>query len=152
MTSISADSEKLGLTFYAETSVFDEAAAIEKRIGFRFTDICARKYPNGFIGVIVNWEASGDESHNVSHGTLGCKMYAVENVSLEVCFPELTYRIGDNDWDTNFEIEVGISSLFENGKVPYEPLFFQNLKYGVEVWFGPKDWDLNGETLAEHVV
>jgi hypothetical protein len=69
---------------------------------------------------------------------------------LEIKFPEIkyyyTFENKRNARKIPFNIKIGLQHLINDladGELKYSPLFFQNLGYGVQVWFGPNGWDDN---------
>lgn len=119
------------------------------RYAFKITDVEFAKHSNGFLCVTVNWTADDPMFKN---GVKGCTEYSYSTVSMEISFPRAKYRwkVARTDMTRFFNSSVGLRigiqrllphSDFESfGKIGYEPLFFQNLGWGVQVWFAPQNW------------
>jgi hypothetical protein len=137
---------------FIELSSFLAAQNLYKKRGFEITRSSMRKLKNGFIEVVVEW--AGD----LKYATSGGKMYSGNSVSQTVEFPVkfrfTTSRGKKTRMSTNLSFDVGLQTVTKKGeysevRLDYSPLFFQNLKYGVAVYFGPKGWDSIKERIAD---
>jgi hypothetical protein len=118
------------------------------KYNFRITDTEFSRHSNGFLSVTVNWTA---DDPMFKYGVLGCKTYGWSDVSVEIEFPSAKYRWRTGAAGCRFispvRLIVGVQRLHpkkeiqSTGKLGYEPLFFRNLKWGVEVWFAPRNWE-----------
>ena len=110
--------------------------------GFKITELYADELFNGIICVGLSWTANERAAGGFKMGVLGCKTYEWDATSLEIQFPSVKYN-----WYSQtrrniapYEIEISIQTI-DGSKIKYEPMFFQNLKYGASVYFGPKGWN-----------
>lgn len=127
---------------------FDEAEAIAKQSKFYITEFKSLKLANGFIQIVVDW---GDADFRFKSGVLGIKTFAYNYCSLEVRFPLADFNYSGEGGDireTEMAIEVGISNESDGEKINYTPLFFQNAKYGVVVYFAPNGWNDENDSIV----
>lgn len=139
---------------FIELSPFTAAQNLYKKHKFEIDRISMRRLKNGFIEVIVEW--GGD----LKYVTDGGKMFSSNSVSQTLEFSHkfrYTSRRPDihgkkSRHTTTLSFDVGLQTVTKKGnysraRLNYRPLFFQNLKYGVAVYFGPKNW----EQIKEHL-
>lgn len=130
------------VTPFWEPTVFDEAIAAAEKCNFKPTNLSAYHHSNGFISVRFSWDSTGE----MKYAGTGCKNYAHNDCSIELTFNQVKYRYKDlegveSDFDSSFHIEIGLQKEDSDESIKYEPLFIQNLKYEVQVWFAPKGWE-----------
>ena len=105
---------------------------IRKKYGFRITDCSLVKMANGWYCVFVNWTSDKDTylfKTCKSNGRMGSQ----DAASFDLSFCNLSNRFKSS-------IEIGIETV--NGRrLGNEATYFQNYKYGVGVFFAPRDWD-----------
>lgn len=112
-----------------------------KKIGFKVTDVTLTKLKGGWLAVTVNWDSNDGEHYKIKYGVNGGASYGYSDKAIVIDFPQLKYRFRTktNSFTTTSQINIGIQTI--NGHaLNYEPKFFENLKYGVTVYFAPKNW------------
>jgi len=115
----------------------DDAVRVAKENGFLLTSLVAKKLVNGFICVTVDW----DGNHLFKYATLESTAFGLDKKFMTLQFEGAKYTIpSEKDHVFNYTIEIGLETD-DQSQLRYEPLFFQNTKYGVQVYFGPNDWD-----------
>lgn len=116
------------------------AEAVTKKHNFVIDKVIATKHKNGLISVIVNWDKASSNFRSMQpYG----RMYGYSDIEYHLTpSVKTTYRftVDGRRMTVPYSIDVGLCTTDES-KINYEPLFFENLKYGVRVWFGPKGWD-----------
>lgn len=130
------------VTPFYEPDIFDEGIAAAEKFGFKPTNLSAYHHPNGFISVRFSWDSTGE----MKYAGTGYKSYAHNDCSIELDFKEVKYRYKDlngveSDFDSTFRIEIGLQKEDSNEQIKYQPLFIENLKYEVQVWFAPCNWE-----------
>jgi hypothetical protein len=132
--------------------------AIAKKFNFKFGDLEMYRHKNGWIRVNVDWGSvnSGD----LKYGQKSGEMFGGNEVAFSIDFPLVKYYYLNTEgkrsrWKTAFAIEVGLQVVDGKGFVDndadigFEPVFFRNLKYGVEAWFAPKGWEDYSNSVVE---
>jgi len=138
------------------TDTWTESKKLLKKFKFKITDVKATEYQNGWIGVCVEWNST----HHCRMVRLGLTSFAYSKTSFTLVFtdPEAEHTVVYDDGGTGSSvlgIEVGLFMSDDNRlpideKITHEPKFFENLKYGVLVYFAPKDFfDTEGKTIFE---
>ena len=131
-------------------ALLQQHKAFEKRFKIKFDEPVAKVHTNGFISVEVNWSSKKDcedfsrfkypkLDHTVSGGSVIDKKKRYINISsASFCFPELGEEIFENnqlcDW-----FEICLVEEVEQNDFRYT--FFELTKYGVIVWFAPRNWE-----------
>ena len=135
---------------FVELSCGDEAQSVIKKHGLEIKSVECLKLKNGFIVVCVHWKNPTCEAKYAVDGGSG----SVNNYEVwkSLKFPNLKFRYPDFDFDSTIELQVGLQKLNENGEpegeLGYNSMYFQNLKYGAAVYFGPRNWnDLDGAEI-----
>lgn len=130
------------VTPFYEPDIFDEGIAAAKKFSFKPTNLSAHHHPNGFISVRFSWNSTGE----MKYAGTGCKSYAHNDCSIELDFKGVKYRYKnlegvESDFDSTFRIEIGLQKEDSDERIKYQPLFIENLKYEVQVWFAPRNWE-----------
>lgn len=120
---------------FIRTCRSDEGLAAASKREFKPTKLKVDELPNGFIKVRYEWNST----HEMKYTRVGGKMFTSDATSIEVEFPEVRYRCKVENSDINFKVEIGIKND-SSEKLPYDALFVQNFKYGVDAYFAPADW------------
>ena len=117
--------------------------------------IFAEKLSNYFIRVSIDWESDSDNIYAVE----GPTTIGYAECSVTVQFPNLKYSYKNLGSDLKFPafIEVGLELLDESGElstaheIQYTYLFMERRKYGVCVYFAPKNWDTGSSEVMLNV-
>ena len=116
--------------------------SVVKKYGFRLTDATLSKMKDGWLELVVNWEADKDAylfKNCYSYGTLWASDYVCQS---------LRFTNLPKNFKVSLDIGIQVKNLSEN--IEYTPEFFNNLKYGAAVYFSPKDWHVDKTVLDEH--
>jgi hypothetical protein len=122
----------------------------EENHNCEINEIKVRKHSNGWISVYAAWQEKGKETkdfHKFKYPKLASKNFGYEDTSCTFEFPETKDPSGEATLTIGLQLK---NPEEENGRIGYDPVFHENNKYGVTVWFAPKNWeDWNNCTLLE---
>lgn len=130
---------------FVEVNVLCEEKA--KKIKFEFTRFFANYTSDGWIYLIVEWE---NIDWRFKYPVLSYKAYHYDEHFIGLRFPKVKCSYIDNENKSckhEFEIEVGLQHKKQDKKVEFEYKFYENLGYGVCVWFAPRDWHKSKEDV-----
>jgi len=120
--------------------IWDELREIVGRDKFDITKYKCAKMKNGWIYILVDWKAEGDNSWKYKYAAKSAISFSRDKASMELEFPHTKTFIQALNFESSFRIVIGLQA--DEGKlIDYEPLFHQNTSYGTIVYFGPKGWD-----------
>lgn len=126
---------------------FEEGVQAAAKFNFKPRDLAAHYLKNDFIEVVFNWSS---DSGTMKYARQSARDYRDDGCSsMEIDFPEVKFQIIDDEtgqelpWNSFFTVQIGLKT----GDKEYEPLYMQNLKYGVAVYFAPKGWNSRQETV-----
>lgn len=124
----------------------------EKKFKFKFLKPLARLHSNGFVSVTVDWtnlsctDFPKFKYPNLIHRCYGGDvMYSkkrylnIQTASFE--FPELSKEDTEGLRPFWFDIVLGAENEEDEKANQYDYLFFEQVKYGVVCWFGPRGWE-----------
>ena len=118
--------------------------SIIKKYGFRLQDATLREMRNGWLEVVVNWTSEKD-SYLFKYCRNDGKMFTDDATSQSLGFVNLSKR-----FKCELEIGIQLDNVKSKGRIKYDVEYFQNLKYGVAVYFSPKGWESNSKVIEEH--
>jgi hypothetical protein len=128
-----------GAEFYTDPSVKDRIT---------INKIFAEKLSNDFVCVSIDWNSDCDSKY----ADEGPTSFGYADCSKTVQFQRIKYSYKNLESYLKFPayIEVGLELLDESGElstteqISYTYLFMERSRYGVCVYFAPKDW-ANGQ-------
>lgn len=125
----------------------------EKLFHIKFDKPITRLHSNGFMSVTVDWrckkkaESCGRFKYvSLSHKTYGGS-YSISNkkyinaVSASLEFGDLSAQDSDGLTPPWFDVSLGADNDYEVDNNQYDFIFLENTKYGVILWFAPKQWE-----------
>lgn len=125
---------------YLRITAIEDGEMLLNSIGFEFTRVTAHKLKNKFIAVVVDWTANSDNSHKVKYCSEGSTSWNSDgSIAVEGIFDsdkKFKYRLGRSWVHPTFEIGV----VYGKDK-PYDFVKLTNTKYGVCVYFAPRNWN-----------
>ena len=124
---------------YVNFPSFAVAKRIFKKHDFKITSLHADITKENWIRIYVRWRAKKEE-YKFKYIKLGGTLHAGYYKEMELDFPIEYKWKRTNDYKSNLSISIGLQDTNEND-LDYSPRFFENLKYGVLVWFSPKNWN-----------
>ena len=108
-----------------------------RKLGFKFTSLHLYKTKEGWLKLYCRWGSNDKKMQgrdkypslaSTSFESYACSKY----FSFPIEIPKTEYKT---------EIQLGIELEDQTKFIDYTPKFYENLGYGVLVWFAPKDWD-----------
>ena len=127
----------------------DNKEALIKKYGFKIEYLSADILNhNKLIVITVRWTANEEYILDTKYGVILSTGHELSAESVDIHFPKIKYEaIYQKDGNKpeyrcegKFGITVGLQTKDET-ELKYDYIFFQNLKYGVQVWFAPDGWD-----------
>ena len=134
-----SDNMKNILPYARFVDLSDDSSMIRDN-NLHITDAAAYTHGSMFIRVHVNWN---DANCRAKYGVHDSMMFSTDSVHLTIKFPDLPYiwtDIEGGKHDSVIGIEVGLKKS-NGGNIGYRPLYFDNLKYGVDVYFANRKFD-----------
>tara|TARA_R110000868_G_scaffold326602_1_gene587615 strand:- start:20 stop:460 length:441 start_codon:yes stop_codon:yes gene_type:complete len=121
----------------------DVHPSLDKR-GLKLTCVDYDLTHDGWIRAHIRWNCKVTDT---KYAVLGDRSSSYNQQSANITFPNVKYRFrGTNRDGTKYSftckstIEVGLFTK-DNSKLGYSPKFLENLKWGVNVYFAPKNWN-----------
>lgn len=115
-----------------------------KQLGFKFTSLHLDKTKDGWLRLYCRWESNGKKMQSRDKfPILAATSFESYACSMSFSFP-VEFKNKKFDYNLKTEIQLGIELEDQTQFIDYTPKFHENLKYGVLVWFAPKNWN-NGE-------
>ena len=112
------------------------------KYGFRVRDIQLQSLKDGWLCVSLNWTSDKDTTlfkYCYSAGT----MFTDDATSQEVNFTYLSKRF-------KASLDIGIQTVDPEEDIQYSVKYFQNTKYGIAVYFAPKNAHQVKETIEQY--
>ena len=123
---------------------FAEVCSLSKEtlenLGFKFTSLHLDKTKEGWLRLYCHWQSGEKMEGRDKYPTLEMTTSESYACSQSFSFP-IEFEDKEFDWKLKTEIILGIELENQNEFIDYTPKFHENLKYGVLVWFAPKNWN-----------
>ena len=129
---------------FFEFNTYPAAENLLSAHGLELTALDADLTKENWIRVYATWAAKKDE-YKFKYPVLYGSSSGYSDSAVNLAFPQLKYRYRHKQFSrmTPLQLSVGIQDIMEQ-QLKYSYRFFENLKYGVLVWFAPENWN-NGE-------
>lgn len=102
----------------------------------------AYKHKNGIISMAVEWSCESADSYKLKYVSLESKSFGYHDVSMSFVFKNLRTRRYNRPI-----LKVGLANY--NKQIKYNPFNYQNIKYGVIVYFTPENFLSNSKIISE---
>lgn len=134
---------------------YAEIGALSKKaldaLGFRFTAIDLDLTKEGWLRLYVRWDGNAKQAGRLKYPRCGCTGSGSgggrESEDLELEFPEIPAPYGRAEYARDHKATINLGVLIKTGRalsparLKYHYQFFDCIKYGVNVWFSPLDWN-----------
>ena len=127
---------------------FIEPNEFLETLGFEITTLDLDETSDGWLRVHARWDLK--DSAAVKYPHLGCQTSCWDQKYVELTFPEL-----GKEKDEEFHYETDLARLEVGIETPGEKLdwsfkFKENIKYGVNLYFAPPNWNCGPDKPISH--
>lgn len=103
----------------------------------------AYKHKNGIISMVVEWSCENENSYKLKYVSLESKSFGYYTVSASFTFDNLCPKRKYNQPI----LTIGLED--PKKKIKYNPFHYENIKYGVIVYFTPENFLSNSKIISE---
>lgn len=124
----------MSLDFHFQAEIWSEKAL--KDVEIHTAELCQTK--DGWLFIHLLWHGPVESKYVQENGY----MFSTNEITVHLDFPSIKAPINDGDLvrpDHKARLDVGLTENQEEGLLGYDYKFIEQLKYGVNIYFAPKD-------------